>query len=428
MFRSKIHSAMMYPILVLSLTLVVGIGIAWFILPQLSVVFSQLKLELPLITKMLIGLGNFLGEWGFIAVPLFIMLLAGTLFVLFISEKTKWIGQWLLFHAPVISTVIQQIELSRFGYILGNLLDAGIPVVEALHSLSEATTFRAYKKFYTHIQDRVNEGNSFQKSFDLYPNIKPLMPATVQQMVASGEQSGNLSQMLNKIGITFEEKTETSTKKLSVLLEPILLLIVWGGVVMVALAVILPIYSLIGGLNESPSATSQPNTTKSAPSSGPHEQAEQKLPSLSISNDVPTLNVRTEPFGNIIQKVLGGDEYTYKTEKQNWYEIILDDGQTGWVSGDYVTLIKEDVAFPSNVAEVVIPAVSESDVPMVEILPTGTTFLNVRRNPSDVVVGKVEPGKRYPYVTKQSGWYQIRFDGDQEGWVLGKYVTPLFDE
>jgi len=93
-----------------------------------------------------------------------------------------------------------------------------------------------------------------------------------------------------------------------------------------------------------------------------------------------------------------------------------------------VTLIKEDVAFPSNVAEVVIPAVSESDVPMVEILPTGTTFLNVRRNPSDVVVGKVEPGKRYPYVTKQSGWYQIRFDGDQEGWVLGKYVTPLFDE
>ncbi|MBN1778987.1 MAG: type II secretion system F family protein, partial [Candidatus Buchananbacteria bacterium] len=72
-FKSRIRSAMMYPIFVLSLTVIIGVGIAWFILPKLALVFSQLKLKLPLVTQVLIGVGNFLGENGTMVIPVFLI-------------------------------------------------------------------------------------------------------------------------------------------------------------------------------------------------------------------------------------------------------------------------------------------------------------------------------------------------------------------
>jgi len=249
-FRSKIRSAMMYPIMVLSLTLIIGVGIAWFILPRLASVFAQLSLDLPLITKILIGIGVFLGTYGLIAVPIFLLIVVAIIYFLFISDKTKFVGQEMLFRLPVVKNLIKEVEIARFGYLLGVLLDAGLPVTGALNSLHQATTFHAYKKLYLHLQERVEEGNSFKKSFLLYHKTNALIPVPVQQMISAGEQSGGLSDTLLKIGETFDNKTETTTKNLTVILEPILLLIIWVGVVTVALAVILPIYSLVGGLNK----------------------------------------------------------------------------------------------------------------------------------------------------------------------------------
>jgi type IV pilus assembly protein PilC len=79
--------------------------------------------------------------------------------------------------------------------------------------------------------------------------LRVLIPRTIQQIIITGEQSGHLAASLKKIGQIYETKTETSTKNITVILEPILLVIVWVGVVTVALSVVLPIYSLIGGLN-----------------------------------------------------------------------------------------------------------------------------------------------------------------------------------
>lgn len=248
-FRSKLRSAMMYPIFVLVVTLVVGIGIAWFILPRLVTVFSQLGLELPLATRLLIRFGGFLGEYGSIAVPVFVLIISIIVYFVFIFGKTKFIGQWLLFNFPGIKKLIQEVELSRFGYILGTLLEAGLPVTNALNSLHQASTFSNYKKMYAYLRDSISDGNSFEKSFALYPKSRLFIPFTIQQMISAGEQSGSLSKTLVKIGEIFEEKTEITTKNLSIILEPILLVVVWLGVVGVALAVILPIYNLIGGFN-----------------------------------------------------------------------------------------------------------------------------------------------------------------------------------
>src|SRR3989338_5258203 len=116
-FKSKIRSAMMYPVFVLSLTAIVGVGISWFILPKLAVVFSQLKIKLPLITKILIGSGTFLGNYGQYVVPVAIFIIIVLFFFVFIFSKTKFIGQYILFSIPGIKGLIKEVEIARLGYL-----------------------------------------------------------------------------------------------------------------------------------------------------------------------------------------------------------------------------------------------------------------------------------------------------------------------
>ena len=249
LFKSKIRSAMIYPVMILSVTLVVGIGIAWFILPKLANVFRQLQLELPFVTRVLISFGLFLQDYGVIAIPSAMTILALLMFFLFIFRHTKFIGQSLLFLIPGIKKLLIEVELSRFGYILGTLLAAGLDAYHALDSLKESSELHRYKKFYAFLRDSIEEGQSFEKSFRAYKKSHKLILLPIQQLIVAGEQSGHLSESLIKIGKLFEAKTDITTKNLSVVLEPILLVIVWLGVVAVALAIISPIYSLVGGLN-----------------------------------------------------------------------------------------------------------------------------------------------------------------------------------
>jgi type II secretory pathway component PulF len=248
-FKSKVRSALMYPIFVLTLTAVVGIGISWFILPKLAKIFSDLKLALPFITKVLIGFGIFLNKYGLLAVPLGVAVIGLIAYIVFYHPKTKFIGEAIVFSIPGIKTLLMEVEVARFGYLLGTLLEAGLPVTKAIDSLTGASEVIRYKKFYQHLHDAIDMGNSFEKSFALYKDIDKLVPQPIQQLIISGEQSGNLNKTLIKVGQVLEAKSDTTTKNLTIIMEPILLVIVWAGVVSVAFAVILPIYSLVGGLN-----------------------------------------------------------------------------------------------------------------------------------------------------------------------------------
>lgn len=247
-FNSKIRSAMLYPALVLSVTVVVGTGVTWFILPKLSSIFKSLDVDLPFLTKLLISFGNFLKDYGVIAVPTFAVFVFICVYFVFIHKKTKKAGEIIMLKIPGIKNLINQVEISRMGYITGTLIDAGIPIVKALESLKEASTVSKFKKLYKHLHRDIGEGKSIQESFANFKNIDKLIPKTIQQMIVSGEQSGNLSEMFRKVGKVYEAKIDSTTKNLVVLLEPIMLIIVWVGVVLIALAVIMPIYSLVGKL------------------------------------------------------------------------------------------------------------------------------------------------------------------------------------
>lgn len=247
-FRSRIRSAMMYPVFVLALTVVIGLGIAWFILPKLTAVFYDLGVPLPWITKALIAVGIVFQEHGAWIVPSVVIAIIIGVYILFFHKRTRVIGQWMLLLLPGVKKLVQEIEISRLGYMLGTLLDAGLPIVDALDSVAQSAGFHRYQVFYMRAAQAVNDGQSLRVFFEEYRGMRRLFPAAIEQLVVAGEQSGSLPKTLLEVGSIFEEKIANTTKNLSIILEPILLVIVWVGVVTVAFAVVLPVYSLIGGL------------------------------------------------------------------------------------------------------------------------------------------------------------------------------------
>ncbi|QQS15533.1 MAG: type II secretion system F family protein [Candidatus Moraniibacteriota bacterium] len=368
LFRSKLRSAMTYPIFVLLVTAVVGIGIAWFILPKLALVFSQLKIALPWITKALISVGVFLNASGWKVLPAGSIVIAVLFYFAFFFPKTKVIGQYFLLFIPGVKQLISEVEMARFGFLLGTLLSAGIPVVKSLDSLVRATDSVPYRKLFLYLRNSIEAGNSFQKSFALLRRGDRRISRPIQQLIVAAERSGNLPETFLKIGSTYEGKADATTKNLTVILEPILLVLVWLGVVGVALAVILPIYSLVGGLNQNEdstasmqSTTEQPlsvNSSPESPESGSLAEP-QAIPETgaALSGETPNvlpvirvqetnvgyLNVRDIPAasGALVGKVVPGDTLSYTEERDGWFSVVLPNGESGWVSGDYVERVTE---------------------------------------------------------------------------------------
>lgn len=248
-FHAKVRSALIYPSFVLSLTVIVGLGVAWFLLPKLAGTFSQLHVKLPLISKLMIQFGLFLKVHGTIAVPLFFLAVGLIGYVLFAAPHTRQIGRRLLFAIPGIGRLLREVEIAQFGYLLGTLLNAGLSITQALRLLTDVSMAPQYKRLYEYLAISVDEGYSFKNSLMRYSKSSKLFPPAVQQMLIAGERSGALPEVLVTIGRTYEQKSDITTANLEAIIEPILLVIVWVGVMMVAVAVIVPIYSLVGGLN-----------------------------------------------------------------------------------------------------------------------------------------------------------------------------------
>ena len=248
-FQSKIHSAMLYPGIVLSFGILISILISWFMLPKLALIFNAMHLKLPLITKVILSFGAFLGKYGSVAVPSFVIFVGIIIYIFFVNEKTKRFGQAILFVIPGVGKLIAETEIARFGYLLGSLLNVGIPINNALNTLKDSTPIYRYKTYYKYLSESILEGNSFETSFKLHKDNYSIMPTPVCTLIISGEKTGKLSDVLKTLGEKYDQKAETTAKNLSVILEPIFLIIVWFVVVGIALAVILPIYSLIGGVS-----------------------------------------------------------------------------------------------------------------------------------------------------------------------------------
>lgn len=250
MFRSRLISAMLYPVTVLVIAVVVGLGVSWMILPRLSTVFGALRIELPLLTRALIAVGEFLGTSGYWAVPSILFALLFVFLVLFVVPRTRHLGQALLLAIPGIGRLIREIELARLGYVLGSLLKVGVPLDQALEALEGSGSFERYHSLYSQLLVRVRGGRTISQGLDDVRGSGSLIPPTVRQIITTSEQSARLPEAVEQIGISYERRLEVTAKNVIATMEPLLLFIVWIGVVLLAMAIITPIYSVLQGVNQ----------------------------------------------------------------------------------------------------------------------------------------------------------------------------------
>lgn len=245
--RSKVKMAMIYPTIVMVIMFIIVVGLGMFVLPNLVGVLFSLNVKLPLITRIVIMCSDAFVEYGAVGVPTFI----GVFVLIAILSKytsLRVVTQWVMFKIPGIGRLAREATIARFGVILGGLLKAGVPVIEALESLVQVTPIASYKKLYAQILAHVTIGDSFSKSFASIKGSEKLLPPSVQQLVITGEKSGSLADIMLKVADIYDKKATGTAEKLPIILEPMLLLFIGGLVGSIAFAIIVPIYSIVGNV------------------------------------------------------------------------------------------------------------------------------------------------------------------------------------
>jgi type II secretory pathway component PulF len=335
-FRSQLRSAAMYPIVVVVLLIAVALGMGLFVIPRFTDIYKSLKIELPWITQVIINFGEFMTKYGAIVTPLTFILMGLTGYVLFYSPKTKHWGQKLLFGIPGVGSFMVETEVARMAYIINGLLSRGFQVLEAVAILKSSTTLFVYKNFYTYLFDSVNNGSSLKKCFTDYKGINKLFPLYVRQLISTGEETGELQKTLNEINDVYEKKNELAGKNLATIIEPFLLISIAAAVGVIAIAVLLPIYNLMGNITDLATPSTM-NNSQPAPGIEATDNSTKRLPLLLIVTVEPgVFDVYDNVAGKQITKVSQGQVYEYTDSKNGWYQIKLNTVDSGWIDGQFI--------------------------------------------------------------------------------------------
>ncbi|MBU0732030.1 type II secretion system F family protein [Patescibacteria group bacterium] len=242
--RRKIRSAMLYPVFVLGATGLIGLGLAIFVLPKVTELFTSFDVALPLTTRMLLWVADVFQNYGvYIAIGAVI----GVPFLIWFLKRrfVKPITHRIILGTPVIKNISRNLNLARFSRTLGVLLQSGIPIDRALSITDNTLNNYVYRKDLKEASEEVQKGKALSVVLDDHPNQ---FPKLVTRMIKVGEGSGKLEGTLLYLARYYEEEVDNLTKNLATILEPILLVIIGviaGGL---ALSIITPIYQLTGSI------------------------------------------------------------------------------------------------------------------------------------------------------------------------------------
>ncbi|MDD2854858.1 MAG: type II secretion system inner membrane protein GspF [Desulfuromonadaceae bacterium] len=237
--RSKVTSALSYPILMV----LVGGGVMLFLLtvviPRIVSIFEDSKAALPLITVLLIKVSHFLqGYWWVLAIILFSSLPLYRKAMK--SDELRVKRDAILLSLPLAGAMLQRLILSRFARVLALLLSSGVPIMKALEITGEVVVNRVYRIYLRGVMEEVAQGGSLSASL----KKSHLFPPLLVHLTGVGEKSGNLDEMLVKAGIAYEREFSARLTRLMGLMEPLLVLAMGLAVGIVVLAVLLPIFEL----------------------------------------------------------------------------------------------------------------------------------------------------------------------------------------
>ncbi len=237
----KVRGAMMYPAVILVVMLGIGVLMLTFILPKLTGVFSEMDVELPVMTRAMISASDFMREHYLIVMALFVILAVS--FKIFWGSKTgkKFFG-FVAIKMPIINNIIIKVNCARFARIYSSLLKSGVSVIEALKITSDTLGNYFFKKAINDGIEKVQKGVNLSSVIGSYPKI---FPPLVYQMFEVGEETGKIESVLMKLAEFYEEEVNQITKNMSSIIEPFLMVLIGAAVGVFAVSMLQPMYSLM---------------------------------------------------------------------------------------------------------------------------------------------------------------------------------------
>ncbi len=238
--KKRIKGAMVYPSIVMIAMVIIGFLMMTQVVPTLKKTFEEVGVDLPATTKAIIAISNFLVNNTILS----LIILAVFIFSVIYFLRTK-LGKMLfdafLLRLPAIGTIVKEINSARFARTLSSLTSSGVDIITALNITADVVQNTFHKKVILSAAKVVQQGESMSVVFgrreDLYPPL-------VSEMLAVGEETGKVSEMLMQVASFYETEVDQKTKDMSTIIEPFLMLFIGGAVGFFAMAMISPIYSL----------------------------------------------------------------------------------------------------------------------------------------------------------------------------------------
>ena len=243
--RAKVVNALSYPAVVMVMAVVTVIILAGYVLPKFKPLFTELNADLPLPTRMLLGVASLFSTYVYIP-GLVIMLVIGAVVWMMKSTKGRAVKDRLVLRIPVIKGIIEYAILERFCRILGAMVRAGVPLPDGMQTTTEATSNAVYRERLTVAREEMMKGAGFSAPLA----ATELFPGAAKQMFKVGEETGTLDEQLAAASEYFDTELEVRIKRFTTMFEPLMIIGVGLMVGFVAVALVSAMYGVLGGVKD----------------------------------------------------------------------------------------------------------------------------------------------------------------------------------
>lgn len=238
--RKRVKGAMIYPSIIVFAIFAVGAFMMISVVPTLSKVFEDAHMKLPVATQMVISISKFLTNYLSFAIVLLLTLFV-SLIVFLKTEKGKWASSFLVLHIPIIKELAKELNAARAARTISSLFKSGVDVVETLQISSEVVQNKYYKKALLDAAKAVEKGKTLAEALKKYEGLFPTM---FVELIAVGEETGSVRDMMQKVADYYEEEVNEKTKNMSTIIEPFLMLFIGIAVGFFAYAMLTPMYTI----------------------------------------------------------------------------------------------------------------------------------------------------------------------------------------
>lgn len=241
--KSKVKGALTYPVVVLGIAASVVLALIMFVLPQFKSIFNSMNVELPAVTKALLAFSDIMQDWWFIILPS-LLFVPFSVMQFFRSPQGQRVFDSNILRVPVLGLMMRKVAVARFTRTLGTMISSGVPILQALEVTAATAGNIIIKEAVDKTRISIREGESIADPL----RTSGVFPPMVVQMIAVGEETGELDKMLMKIAEFYDTEVDAAVKGLTSVIEPIVIVfmgLVIGGIV---LAVFMPMLKLINNV------------------------------------------------------------------------------------------------------------------------------------------------------------------------------------